>query len=131
MQVKSLSLLTAIALPAYFAYKKYQENSDYYDQKFNKYKAMFSKENWEELKLSETQKRQSKEIFSKHKQDAESEFRKVLNPTQKDLYDKMCSCKSNDMHVGATTGSHIDSPLTERNTSLDNNDPLNITNKKV
>lgn len=131
MQVKNLSLLTAIALPAYFAYKKYQKNSDYYDQKFNEFKQMFSKENWEELKLTEVQKKQSKEIFSKHRKDAESEFRKVLNPTQKDLYDKMCSCKNNDMHVGATTGSHLDSTLVDRHTALDNNDPLNPTNKKV
>ena len=87
--LKKLSVILATALPAALAYKKYSEKSEYYNQQIKTIWNSFSKENIEDLKLSELQKEQIKTKLGELKDKAEEDIYSLLNHEQRVLFDKL------------------------------------------
>jgi hypothetical protein len=91
MNLKGLSLLLATALPSVLALKKYSEKSDYYNQKIKTIWDSFSKENIEELKLTDVQKTQMKRKLHEAKEQVEEDIYSLLNDEQRRLFDQLSS----------------------------------------
>lgn len=91
MNLSKLAILAATAIPAVLAYKKYNQNSEHYNKKFNDIKDSLYNSTCADLKVTREQKDEIKNVLKTHKDAVTEEIKEILKPKQKDVVDKATS----------------------------------------
>lgn len=89
MKLSKLAVLVATVVPAVLAYKKYQKNPDYYDEKVKSFKDTLSCCSYEDLKVSKEQQKEIKDVIKSHTDAVSKEIKDILNAKQKEVVDKV------------------------------------------